>query len=208
MRARIDELGGSMPTPRRLAILLAGAAVLASLSASPVQACDNDRYPCPVVAQPETPAKSSATSRKKTTHTVRQENARAKSEAQAVPSVSRDGAHRQGQAAVSSSKRAANPASASTLNEQIDGKESQVSAAAAAWLVGANAGEPAAESAVGDDAAAAAPASTVQLVDPHQPNELDLAAASPPPAQSSWLSSLLATLGAALAAASALRFIV
>jgi len=53
--------------------------VLASLSASPVQACDNDRYPCPVVAQPETPAKSSATSRKKTTHTVRQENARAKS---------------------------------------------------------------------------------------------------------------------------------
>jgi len=79
MRARIDQLGGSMPTPRRLAILLAGAAVLASLSASPVQACDNDRYPCPVVAQPETPAKSSATSRKKTTHTARQEKARAKS---------------------------------------------------------------------------------------------------------------------------------
>jgi len=114
-----------------LAILLAGAAVLASLSAIPVQACDNDRYPCPVVAQPETPAKSSVTSRKKTTHTARQEKARAKSEAQAVPSVSRDGANRQGQAAVSSSKRTANPASASTLNEQIDGKESQVSAAAA-----------------------------------------------------------------------------
>jgi hypothetical protein len=197
-----------MPTPRRLAILIAGAAVLASLSASPVRACDNDRYPCPVVAQPETPAKSSATSRKRTTHTARQEKARATHDAQALPSVAKDAANGQGQAAVSRSKRAANPASASTLNERIDRKESQVSAAAAAWLVGANAGETAAESAVGNDAAAAVPANTVQLVDPHEPNELDLAAASPPPAQSSWLSSLLATLGAALAAASALRFFV
>jgi hypothetical protein len=184
-----------MPTPRRLAALIAGATVLASLSASPVQACDNDRYPCPVVAQtqntPEATAKSS--SRKKTTHTARQEKARAKSEAQT---------------AGSSSKTAAKPASASILNEQIDRKESQVSAAAAAWLVGTNAGETAAQPGIGDDAAPAVPANAVQLVDPHEPNELDLAAASPPPAQSSWLSSLLATLGAALAAASALRFFV
>src|SRR5262249_24247779 len=194
MCARIDQLGGSMPTPRRLAVLIAGAAVLASLSTSPVQACDNDRYPCPVVAQtqntPEATAKSS--SRKKTAHTARQEKIRAKSEVQAP----------------SNSKAAAQAASASTLNEQIDRKESQVSAAAASWLVGANPGETAAQPGDGDDAAPAAPANAVQLVDPHEPNELDLAAAAPAPAQSSWLSSLLATLGAALAAASALRFIV
>ena len=181
-----------MPTPRRLAVLIAGAAVLASLSASPVQACDNDRYPCPVVAQtqntPEATAKSS--SRKKTAHTARQEKTRAKSEAQAP----------------SNSKAAAQAASASTLNEQIDRKGSQVSVAAAAWLVGANPGETAAQPGDGDDAAPAAPANAVH--DPHEPNELNLAAASPPTAQSSWLSSLLATLGAALAAASALRFIV
>jgi hypothetical protein len=199
-----------MPTPRRLAVLVAGAAVLASLSASPVQACDNDRYPCPVIAQtqntPEATAKSS--SRKKTAHTARQEKARAKSEAQAPSSVSKNAADGQGQAAASGSKAAAQPASASTLNGQIDRKESQVSAAAAAWLAGTNAGETAAQPGDGDDAATAVPANGVQLVDPHEPNELDLAAASPAPAQSSWLSSLLATLGAALAAASALRFFV
>jgi hypothetical protein len=197
-----------MPTPRRLAVLVAGAAVLASLSASPVQACDNDRYPCPVIAQTQntTEATAKSSSRKKTAHTARQEKARAKSEAQA-PS-SKNAADGQGQAAASGSKAAAQPASASTLNGQIDRKESQVSAAAAAWLVGTNAGETAAQPGDGDDAATAVPANGVQLVDPHEPNELDLAAASPAPAQSSWLSSLLATLGVALAAASALRFFV
>src|SRR5262249_24419296 len=109
----------------------------------------------------------------------------------------------QGQATASGSKTAAKPASAST-----DRKESQVSAAAAAWLVGANAEETAAQPGIGDDAATAVPANAVQLVDPHEPNELALAPASPAPPQSSWLSSLLATLGAALAAASALRFFV
>src|SRR5262249_52304320 len=138
-----------------------------------------------------------------------QEKDRAKSEAQAPSSVSKNAAGGQGQATASGSKTAAKPASASTLNEQIDRKESQVSAAAAAaWLVGANAEETAAQPGIGDDAATAVPANAVQLVDPHEPNELDLAAASPAPAQSSWLSSLLATLGAALAAASALRFFV
>src|SRR5262245_32754743 len=116
-----------MPTPRRLPVLIGSAAVLASLSASPVQACDNDRYPCPVVAQtqntPEATAKSS--SRKKTAHTARQEKARANSEAQAPSTVSKNAAGGQGQADVSNSKAAAQPASASTLNEQIDRKESR-----------------------------------------------------------------------------------
>jgi hypothetical protein len=46
------------------------------------------------------------------------------------------------------------------------------------------------------------------MVDPNEVNELDLAAAPTTPAESSWLSYLLATLGAALAAASSLRFLV
>src|SRR6266478_5920052 len=141
------------------------------------------RDPCPVVAQTqntgEAAAKSSAQSRRKTTHEARQEKARAKSEAQALPSVSKDAANGQRQAAASSRRTAAN--SASNLNEEIDRKESQVSAAAAAWLVGATAGDTAAQSAVGDDATAAVPVSTVQLVDPREPNELDLAADSQAP---------------------------
>jgi len=44
-------------------------------------------------------------------------------------------------------------------------------------------------------------------IDPNEMNELDLAAA-PTTAEASWLSYLLATLGAALAAASSLRFLV
>jgi hypothetical protein len=202
-------MGGCMRMLRTLAVAQAGAALLAALSASPVQACDNDRYPCPVVAQTqntgEAAAKSSAQSRRETTHAARQAKARVKSEAQALPSVSKDAANGQRQAAASSRRTAAN--SASNLNEQIDRKESQVSAAAAAWLVGATAGDTAPQSAVGDDATAVVPVSTVQLVDPREPNELDLAADSQAPAQSGWLSSLLATLGAALAAASAMRFL-
>ena len=44
------------------------------------------------------------------------------------------------------------------------------------------------------------------MVDPNEVNELDLAATPAVPADSSWLSYLLATLGAALAAASTVRF--
>src|SRR5260221_5632671 len=203
-------MGGCMRMLRTLAVAQAGAALLAALSASPVQACDNDRYPCPVVTQTqntgEAAAKSSAQLRRKTTHEARQEKARVKSEAQALPSVSKDAANDQRQAAASSRGTAAH--SASNLNEQIDRKESQVSAAAAAWVVGATAGDIAPQSAVDEDASAAVSVNTVQLVNPHEPNELDLAAASSQaPAQSGWLSSLLATLGAALAAASAMRFL-
>jgi hypothetical protein len=51
----------------------------------------------------------------------------------------------------------------------------------------------------------------VATVDPNEVNELDLAAAAPTPtpapAESSWIKYLLATLGAALAAASTVRFL-
>src|SRR5260370_4274970 len=176
-------MGGCMRMLRTLAVAQAGAALLAALSASPVQACDNDRYPCPVVTQTqntgEAAAKSSAQLRRKTTHEARQEKARVKSEAQALPSVSKDAANGQRQAAASSRRTAAN--SASNLNEQIDRKESQVSAAAAACLLGATARDNAASTAVGHDATVAVPVRTVQLVDPREPNQLDLAAVSAAP---------------------------
>jgi hypothetical protein len=87
--------------------------------------------------------------------------------------------------------------------------ESPVSAAAAAWPVrpdaaGAGAGE---QDAAAEDGAPTVPARGVKMVDPNEVNELDLAAA-PTTAEASWLSYLLATLGAALAAASSLRFLV
>src|SRR5260370_11387516 len=156
-------MGGCMRMLRSLAVAQAGAALLAALSASPVQACDNDRAPCPVVAQTqitgEAAAKSSAQSRRKTTHAARQEKARVKSEAQAAPSVSKDAANGQRQAAASSRRTAAN--SASNLNEQIDRKESQVSAAAAAWLVCATPGDTAPQPAVGNYATAVGPRRSV-----------------------------------------------
>jgi len=42
-----------MLTLRSLAIAMAASGVLAALPARSAQACDNDRYPCPVVAQPQ-----------------------------------------------------------------------------------------------------------------------------------------------------------
>ncbi len=42
-----------MLTLRSLAIAMAATGVLAGLPARSAQACDNDRYPCPVVAQPQ-----------------------------------------------------------------------------------------------------------------------------------------------------------
>jgi hypothetical protein len=104
-----------------------------------------------------------------------------------------------------------NPAAADAGSRKGRGgrNESPVSAAAAAWLVlpdaaGAGAGE---QDAAADDGAPAVPARGVKMVDPNEVNELDLAAA-PTTAEASWLSYLLATLGAALAAASSLRFLV
>src|SRR5260370_42635883 len=99
-------MGGCMRMLRTLAVAQAGAALLAALSASPVQACDNDRYPCPVVAQTqntgEAAAKSSAQSRRETTHAARQAKAGVKSDSQGLPSVAKDAANGHRQAAASS----------------------------------------------------------------------------------------------------------
>ena len=75
-----------MLTLRGLAIAMAGAGVLAGLQVTQAQACDNDRYPCPVVAQPQEAADAAARPqpRKKASRAARHdEKARAKAERQA-----------------------------------------------------------------------------------------------------------------------------
>jgi len=116
----------------------------------------------------------------------------------------------QGQAADSGSKKAGGLVPA--LNEEVGRDETPVAAAAAAWLVLPDTAGAGAQGAAGeqraapDDATPAVPANGVKMVDPNEVNELDLAATPATPAASSWLSYLLATLGAALAAASTVRF--
>src|SRR5215467_4688168 len=204
-----------MLTLRSLAIAMAGAGVLAGLSVTSAQACDNDRYPCPVVAQPQEAADAAARPpRKKASRAARHdEKARAKAERQASQAPAQTNAATpamQGQAADSGSKKAGDLVPA--LNEEVDRDGSPVAAAAAAWLVLADTAGAGAQGAAGeqraapDDATPAVPANGVKMVDPNEVNELDLAATPAAPAESSWLSYLLATLGAALAAASTVRF--
>src|SRR5215471_17876105 len=79
--------GGCMLMLRSLAIAVAAAAALAGLSARSAQACDNDRYPCPVVAQPQEAdaAVRPPQSRKKASRAARQdEKAAAKAERQSA----------------------------------------------------------------------------------------------------------------------------
>ncbi len=206
---------------RSLAIAMAGAGVLAGLSVTSAQACDNDRYPCPVVAQPQEAADAAARppqSRKKASRAARHdekaradEKGRAKAERQVSQAPSQTNAATPGvqeQAADSGSKKAGGLVPA--LNEEVGRNESPVAAATAAWLVLPDTASAAAQGAVGEQNAGGAtptvPASGVKMVDPNEVNELDLAAAPAAPAESSWLSYLLATLGAALAAASTVRY--
>jgi hypothetical protein len=200
-----------MLTLRSLAIAMAAAGVLAGLPARSAQACDNDRYPCPVVAQPQetdAPVRSPQSRKKASRAAPQDEQARAKGERQTsqAPSQTNPAAQEQAANAASRKGRGVVPA----RNEA--GRDERP-AAAAAWLVRPDAAGTGAQGAAGepnalrDDATPTVPASGVKMVDPNEVNELDLAAAPITPAESSWLSSLLATLGAALAAASTVRFL-
>ena len=142
------------------------------------------------------------------------EKVRAKAERQASQGPSQTNAAApvaQEQAADSGAKKAGGVVPA--LNDEVGRNESPVAAAAAAWLVlpdtaGAGAqGAAGEQNAAGEQATPTVPANGVKMVDPNEVNELDLAATPAMPADSSWLSYLLATLGAALAAASTVRFL-
>jgi hypothetical protein len=194
-----------MLTLRSLAIAMATAGVLAGLPARSAQACDNDRYPCPVMAQPQEADAlvRSPQSRKKASRAAPQdEKARAKSERPTSQAQSQTNPAAQEQAANAASRKERGVVPA--RNEEAGRDEGPGAADAAGTCAQAAAGEP---NALRDDATPTVPASGVKMVDPNEVNELDLAAASTTPAESSWLSSLLATLGAALAAASTVRFL-
>src|SRR5215467_3307198 len=152
--------GGCMLMLRSLAIAVAAAAALAGLSARSAQACDNDRYPCPVVAQPQEAdaAVRPPQSRKKTSRAARQdEKTAAKAERQSAQAPS--------QANPATPEQAANAGSRKGRGGR---NESPVSAAA--WLVlpdGASAGAREQEAA-GDDATPTVPARGVKMVDPNE----------------------------------------
>jgi len=204
--------------------------VFAGLPLTSAQACDDDRYPCPIRAQaatqetadaPAQPAPS-AQPQKKASHAARpNEKAQAKREREAPRATARAKVNKpaaQEQAADSIPQKAAeappamvppSPADQPLNDQRRD--ESPVATAAAAWPTlpstdGAGASAPgAAPAAASVDATEAAKTNAVQVVDPNEVNDLDRAAAAVP-AESSWITYLLLILGAALAAASAFWF--
>jgi hypothetical protein len=181
-----------MPRTCTLAIAMAALGVLSALPATRARACDNDRYPCPIVAQPQdtasTAARPPAPARNKASRAARQdEKLRAKPEGEASRDTSRttkiNPAAAQQRAIVSSPRTAEVPPASASSGAQVT---------------------------AGDDTPSVAAANEVRVVDPNELNELDVAAASAAPAgraESSWLSYLLMTLGGALAAASTVRFL-
>ena len=202
-----------MPRTYTLAIAMAALGVLSALPATRARACDNDRYPCAIVAQPQDTASTAAPapSRKKASRAARQdEKPRAKPEGEASRDTSSttkvNPAAGQERAIVSSPRTSEDRAPA---RNEVAREESPV-AAAAAVASPVPPASAAAQAAAADATPPVAAANDVRVVDPNELNELDVAATSAAPAasaESSWLSYLLMTLGGALAAASTVRFL-
>src|SRR5262245_13966638 len=184
-----------MLTLRTLAIVIAGAGMFAGLPLTPAQACDDDRYPCPIRVPQEVDAPAQATPsaqpQKKASHAARpSEKAQAKREA--PPAAARAKPSKPAapeQAADSISQKAAeappalvpSPPADQPLNAASRG-ESPVAAAGTAWPVlptteGAGASAPgAAPAATSADATEAAKTTEVttavtNLVKVVDPNE-------------------------------------
>jgi hypothetical protein len=204
---------------RIFAIVIAGAAIFASLPLTNARACDDDRYPCPIRSEvlivetdqapdqvaPDQQQKKSAQPQKKAkaptnekAHAKRDREAprttaSAKVSKPAVPKQAPDASQKALEAAPAA---VASPrADQQPLNDESRGG-SVLATAGTAWPVSAI-NEGAADTHTADAASNA-----VQLVDPNEVNELDRAAG----VASSWLNYLLWTLGAALAAAFAMWF--
>src|SRR5262245_3167497 len=212
-----------MLTLRSLALAMAGAGVLAGLRwpkrRHAITIATRAQEAADAAARPQ-PRKKASRAARHDEKARADEKVRAKAERQASQGPSQTNAAApvaQEQAADSASKKAGGLVP--TLNDEVGRNESPVAAAAAAWLVlpdtaGAGAQGAAGErnaaaerAAAGEEATPTVPANGVKMVDPNEVNELDLAATPALPADSSWLSYLLATLGAALAAASTVRFL-
>lgn len=188
-----------MRTLCTLAIMIAGAGLIAGVPSRYAQACDDDRYPCPVreLAVQETanaPAKPAPQPKKKVNHTRANEEANAKREAAAPANVSKPAM--QEQAMQKALEAAALAAVAAAPADDESRGESLVATAATAWPVSPNSEGAGGATAANVVEAASNPA---QLIDPKQSNDLNRVAAAP--YQPSWIAYLLLLLGTALVAA-------
>jgi hypothetical protein len=217
-----------MLTLRALAIVITGAGVFAALPVTGAQACDDDRYPCPIRVPQETvdaPAQAApaaaAQPQRKVSHPAR---ANAKPQAKREHEAPRAAA-RAKPSKPATQEQAAEPisqkgADAAPAMEPPRTDQSAVATAGTAWpalattegaaapaAANADAREAAQTNAVTTNAVTAAATdavtNAVQVVDKDEVNDLDRAAAASGPAESSWLTYLLLILGTALAAAAA-----
>jgi hypothetical protein len=185
-----------MRTICTLAIMIAGAGLIAGVPSRYAQACDDDRYPCPVREQavqeianaPAKPAK------KKVNDTRANQEASAKREAAAPANVSKPA--RQEQAMQKAAEAALAAVAAAPADDESRG-ESLVTTAATAWPVSPNSEGAGGATAANIVEAASNPA---QLIDQKQSNDLNRVAAAT--YEPSWIEYLLLLLGAALVAAS------
>jgi hypothetical protein len=210
-----------MPHRRKLAIITTAALAGLLLINVQARACDNERYPCPAVAEPQEPARAAPAAqprkKEKASSRTEREASRTSSHANETKSAAdeengndlpRDAAEND----PLKKRVAAGPTPAlvpwwrvdRSLNDEVDRNESPVSAAAAAWLILPNP-EVNADPQTAPVTAEAPATDGVRMVDSSEVNELDLAAPSAPEVPF-WLYYLLAALGGAVAAASTVRF--
>ena len=187
-----------MRTLCTLAIMIAGAGLIAGLPSGYAQACDDDRYPCPVREQAvqetaNAPAKPAPQPKKKVNHTRANEEASAKREAAAPANVSKPAMQEQ---AMQKALEAGLAAVAAAPADDESRGESLVTTAATAWPVSPNSEGAGGATAANVVEAASNPA---QLIDPKQSNDLNRVAAAT--YQPSWIAYLLLLLGAAFVAA-------
>jgi hypothetical protein len=208
---------------RTLAIVAATALAGPLLMNAQARACDNERYPCPVVAEAQEPARATpAQPRKKAERPAkREENAAPRGTARATeekPAAREETSNDLPQDAAENDPPKRRMAGAAptpslvpwwrvdrSLNDEVDRNESPVSSSAAAWLILPNPEVNADPQPTAPDAAAPAATDGVRMVDSGEVNELDLAA-PPAPEVPFWLYYLLAALGGVVAAASIVRF--
>jgi len=186
-----------MRTLCTLAIMIAGAGLIAGVPSRYAQACDDDRYPCPVREQAvqetaNAPAKPAPQPKKKVNRA--NEEASAKREAAAPANVSKPAMQEQAMQKAAEAGLAA--VAAAPADDESRG-ESLVATAATAWPVSPNSEGAGGATAANVVEAASNPA---QLIDPKQSNDLNRVAAAT--YQPSWIAYLLLLLGAALVAAS------
>jgi hypothetical protein len=209
------------------AIVIAGAAIFASLPLTNARACDDDRYPCPIRSealieetvqapdqlatdQPQKKPTQPQKKAKQPASTSEKAHAKRDREAPRTPTGARVSKPAVPKQAPDASQKALEDAPAAVASPRADQQPlndesrggSVLATAGTAWPV-----SPITEGAAGTPAAtgintAGAASNAVQLVDPNEVNELDRAAS----VESSWVNYLLWMLGAALAAAFAMWF--